>query len=206
MFGDTGYRQPGRRRADVPRRERQPGAVQHRRSCPNPTFLWSPRVGFNWDVIGDQKTQVRGGTGVFTGKPAYVWISNQIGNTGVLTGFEIAQRTTTDAAVQPEPRAVQADHRDRRAGGELRARGHRPQLQVPADVADQHRRRPAPARAAGSAPSSTSTTRTSTACTTSTPTCRRRTSRSPAPTPAPRWSLGGTSNRINPHRARTPSC
>jgi hypothetical protein len=32
-------------------------------------------------------TQVRGGTGVFTGPPAYVWISNQIGNTGVLTGF-----------------------------------------------------------------------------------------------------------------------
>ena len=31
---------------------------------------------------------MRGGTGVFTGPPAYVWISNQIGNTGVLTGFE----------------------------------------------------------------------------------------------------------------------
>ena len=25
--------------------------------------------------------------GVFTGKPLYVWISNQIGNTGMLTGF-----------------------------------------------------------------------------------------------------------------------
>ena len=35
----------------------------------------------------DQKTQVRGGTGLFTGKPPYVWISNQIGNTGVLSGF-----------------------------------------------------------------------------------------------------------------------
>ena len=31
---------------------------------------------------------MRGGTGIFTGRPAYVWISNQIGNTGVLTGFE----------------------------------------------------------------------------------------------------------------------
>src|SRR5262249_42865191 len=53
----------------------------------------SPRVGFNWDVAGDQKTQLRGGTGVFTGKPAYVWISNQIGNTGMLTGFVQADGT-----------------------------------------------------------------------------------------------------------------
>ena len=53
---------------------------------PKATPLWSPRVGFNWDVASDQKTQIRGGTGVFTGKPAYVWISNQIGNTGMLTG------------------------------------------------------------------------------------------------------------------------
>ena len=30
---------------------------------------------------------MRGGTGVFTGPPIYVWISNQVGNTGVLTGF-----------------------------------------------------------------------------------------------------------------------
>lgn len=54
---------------------------------PDPSMLFSPRLGFNWDVMGDRTTQVRGGTGIFTGKPAYVWISNQIGNTGVLTGL-----------------------------------------------------------------------------------------------------------------------
>jgi outer membrane receptor protein involved in Fe transport len=54
---------------------------------PDASILFSPRVGFNWDVTGERTTQVRGGTGVFTGKPAYVWISNQIGNTGVLTGL-----------------------------------------------------------------------------------------------------------------------
>ena len=51
---------------------------------PEPTVLWSPRVGINWDVFGNQRTQLRGGTGVFSGKPAFVWVSNQIGNTGVL--------------------------------------------------------------------------------------------------------------------------
>ncbi len=55
---------------------------------PEPNILWSPRFGFNWDVFNNQKTQVRGGTGIFTGRPAYVWISNQVGNNGILTGFE----------------------------------------------------------------------------------------------------------------------
>ena len=48
-------------------------------------------------------------------------------------------------AVQPRYRAVQAGHRDRRAGLELRARAHRSELQVPAGVAHEPRRRPAPA-------------------------------------------------------------
>ena len=54
---------------------------------PEATPLLSPRLGVNWDVRGNGQTIVRGGSGIFTGKPAYVWISNQIGNNGVLTGF-----------------------------------------------------------------------------------------------------------------------
>ena len=45
---------------------------------------------------------MRGGTGVFTGRPAYVWISNQIGNTGVLTGFEQLDNTTA-RPFNPDP-------------------------------------------------------------------------------------------------------
>lgn len=54
-------------------------------NAPSGNILWSPRVGFNWDVSGDRSTQVRGGVGIFTGRPAYVWISNQYGNTGLMT-------------------------------------------------------------------------------------------------------------------------
>ena len=62
---------------------------------PDANVLYSPRFGLNWDVNGDRKTQVRGGTGIFTGSPAYVWISNQVGQNGILTGFDEIVNTTT---------------------------------------------------------------------------------------------------------------
>jgi hypothetical protein len=63
---------------------------------PGANILWSPRLGFNYDLKGDMKTQIRGGTGVFTGQPLYVWISNQLGNTGVLQGSFTNTATTAN--------------------------------------------------------------------------------------------------------------
>ncbi len=102
-FGDTGYINA---RADaLTFRDETGQAVQYSTAkLPDPNVLWSPRVGFNWSVDESRNTQVRGGTGIFTGRPAYVWISNQIGNTGVLTGFE--QFDNTDGRpFNPDPNA-----------------------------------------------------------------------------------------------------
>ena len=70
---------------------------------PDTKILWSPRLGINWDVNSDQKMQVRGGTGLFSGRPAYVWISNQIGNTGVLIGERLVDGPTTAFPFNPNP-------------------------------------------------------------------------------------------------------
>ena len=59
------------------------GGTVHTSSTPSGNILWSPRLGFNYDVNGRQETIVRGGVGVFSGRPPYVWVSNAFGNTGL---------------------------------------------------------------------------------------------------------------------------
>jgi hypothetical protein len=49
---------------------------------PGSTALFSPRVGFNLNASGDRRTQIRGGTGIFTGRVPFVWIGNVISNPG----------------------------------------------------------------------------------------------------------------------------
>lgn len=53
---------------------------------PGSNLLVSPRVGFNYDVFNNQQTQIRGGIGLFSGPPPFVWISNQASNNGVQFG------------------------------------------------------------------------------------------------------------------------
>ncbi len=47
----------------------------------------SPRVGFNWNVNGEDKTQLRGGVGVFTSRVPLVWPGGTYNNNGVNNGF-----------------------------------------------------------------------------------------------------------------------
>lgn len=53
-------------------------------NSPTGQLMWSPRVGFNYDVLGNRKFIVRGGAGVFSGRVPFVWISNQFSNSGLL--------------------------------------------------------------------------------------------------------------------------
>ena len=115
---------------------------------PKATPLWSPRVGFNWDVASDQKTQIRGGTGVFTGKPAYVWISNQIGNTGLLTG-QIQDDNITTRPFNPNPRAYWPATVTGAPASSLELERDRSRFQVSAGLEKQHRRGPPAALGAG---------------------------------------------------------
>jgi len=45
--------------------------------------IFSPRIGFNWDVFDNKNTQVRGGTGIFGTRTLGVLYTNQYGGTGV---------------------------------------------------------------------------------------------------------------------------
>ena len=50
-------------------------------SWPKSRVLFSPRVGFRWNVP-DQKMTLRGGTGVYTGRIPFVWLTNMPTNIG----------------------------------------------------------------------------------------------------------------------------
>jgi outer membrane receptor protein involved in Fe transport len=50
---------------------------------PKTAALWSPRVGFNWDVTSTQSTQIRGNVGIYTGSVPYILVGNAYGNTGL---------------------------------------------------------------------------------------------------------------------------
>ncbi|MCZ6754094.1 MAG: TonB-dependent receptor [Gemmatimonadetes bacterium] len=72
---------------DQPTYDPQVNADFGNTDVPSGQLLWSPRAGFNWDIDGLGNQQLRGGLGIFTGNPAFVWMSNAYSNNG--TGITI---------------------------------------------------------------------------------------------------------------------
>ena len=83
-------------RADVPSMDGAPsentnilalsqagGSEFHTSWSPKTRVYWSPRIGFNWDVSGNQTNQLRGNLGIFTGPPPFILIANSLQNTGL---------------------------------------------------------------------------------------------------------------------------
>jgi hypothetical protein len=83
-------------RADLPRLKETPvrnpdvEALFGRRTdeVPSGNIQWSPRVGFNYDLSQSaMRSQLRGGAGLFVGRPPFVWISNVFTNSGANLGI-----------------------------------------------------------------------------------------------------------------------
>ena len=66
-------------------------------TMPGSRLYVSPRWGFNWDVSGNRKTQIRGGSGLFLSRMPYVLLSNQLGNNGVNIGLMNVTGTAASA-------------------------------------------------------------------------------------------------------------
>jgi hypothetical protein len=83
VSGTTGVRQGSGETFDV--EAAFPGFSTTNTASGFDNLLFSPRFGFNFDATGlatDFSTQIRGGAGVFSGDPPFVFISNQYTNTG----------------------------------------------------------------------------------------------------------------------------
>ncbi|HXS57764.1 MAG TPA: carboxypeptidase regulatory-like domain-containing protein [Hanamia sp.] len=74
---------------------------------PNSTLLLSPRAGFRWKVPDEKGLTLRGGTGVFTGKIPFVFLTNMPSNSGVYQNGAVLNSTVqlADVTFNPNPDA-----------------------------------------------------------------------------------------------------
>ncbi len=85
---------------------RQPETVDQS-NLPGAKALFSPRVGFNWNVDGQRRTQIRGGTGIFSGRVPFVWVGNVISNPGANPNLPGAGNPTADTVFTSDDAILQ---------------------------------------------------------------------------------------------------
>ena len=76
-------------------------------NVPGASLSFSPRVGFNWDITGDRKYILRGGTGLFVGRMPFVWLVSAVGNSGM--GQTSYWATQTNGQILPTFTTSQED-------------------------------------------------------------------------------------------------
>ncbi len=74
-------------------------------TLPKSRLLLAPRVGFNYDIIGDRSLVVRGGTGIFTGRVPFVWIVGQVSDAGMIQTTQTYTGATVPGPFNADPRA-----------------------------------------------------------------------------------------------------
>ena len=74
-------------------------------TLPKTRAMLSPRIGFNYDINGDRKYVVRGGTGIFTGRIPFVWIVSQAGDAGMIQTTQTYTGALVPGPFNPDPAA-----------------------------------------------------------------------------------------------------
>ncbi len=67
--------------------------------------LFSPRAGFNLRLGANKEVQIRGGAGLFTGRPPFAWLANAYQNSGLTSAFLTCRRRNIGV---PDPEIVPA--------------------------------------------------------------------------------------------------
>ena len=81
----------------------------------------SPRLGFNWDLTGERKYIVRGGSGLYTGRLPFVWIVSTVGNSNCLQNQYINSNEETQIKFFTSPSEIINNNADLLLTGDLPA-------------------------------------------------------------------------------------
>ena len=82
--------------------------------------LWSPRVGFRWDIANNRRYILRGGVGIFTGRIPFVWISNNFSNTGIqLSSYDVFNPKGIDLILNPDGQDANAQKLKATSGSQI---------------------------------------------------------------------------------------